>query len=101
MNRIYDYRCRSCGAEHAELAPLGTMPGPLYICACPRLVRYWRSRPETPFVPPDTTGMVFGPRADEIAETGRPHTRIRDDLQGMQLAEPERPMPEHVQAKLF
>jgi hypothetical protein len=98
--RVYDYKCRSCGAEHAE--PADVDPGPLYVCACRHLTRYWRSRPEIAFVKPDTTGMAFGPTAAELADTGRPHARVRDNAADMGAFRDELPkMPEHVQGKLF
>jgi hypothetical protein len=83
MARLYDYRCRTCGATHECKSDRD--PGPLYVCACKHLSRYWRSRPEVPFVQRDLTGIRFGPSDAEIAETGRPNTRIRDDVESMTL----------------
>ena len=85
MKRKYDFRCRTCGATHEQLADRD--PGPMYVCACHQLTRYWRSRPETPFVQRDLTGIRFGPSDAELADTGRPNTRVRHDLESMQLAD--------------
>ena len=97
--RIYDYRCRVCGAEQSIRAAAD--PGAIFVCDH-RLVHAWRIRPETPFVAPDTTGMVFGPKADELAQTGRPFARRRDEAADMgALAQVVPAMPAHVQEKLF
>ena len=75
MKRKYDFRCRTCGATHEQLADRD--PGPMYVCACPQLTRYWRSRPETPFVQRDLTGIRFGPSDAELADTGRGKEQLR------------------------
>jgi hypothetical protein len=87
MSRLFDYRCRSCGKEHVLTASVGDEPGTIMCRECwnETPISWWRSRPSVPFVKPDTTGIVFGPKADEFAEMGRPFARVRDDRESMEL----------------
>ena len=83
--RFYDFRCRSCGTARTLAASSDPGPQTCGGCRSRDYVRYWRSRPGQPFEKPDTTGMKFGPTAAELAETGRPNTRLRDDAESMSL----------------
>jgi len=102
----YDFRCRACGTEESRVAL--DNPGTILCSGCRSTepVRWWRTRPEVPFDRPDTTGIEFGPTLAELLDTGRPHARIRDDVDGMTVAgvklkEPEAPPHAAEQGDLF
>jgi hypothetical protein len=88
VSRLFDFRCRTCGAERTVEDDRDRGDRLTILCAGCRAaapVSWWRSRPPEAFVAPDTAGMTFGPSPSELAELGRPNTRVRDDYEGMAM----------------